>query len=140
VDVVGRDDDDQVYALALGPGELAIQHRLPGRVVAVGRQPQRLAGASGLLGRRGERACCELVAVIERHGVTVHATDERAFPAAHHAVAQAPCHEPALSSPNAASNAVADGAKSMVLQNAADSVAPWTRSMRASSHSTDSGP
>src|SRR5665213_488552 len=41
---------------------------------------------------------------------------------------------------NAASNAAAFGVKSSLRTNAQLSVAPWTRSMRPSSHSTDSGP
>src|SRR6218665_3145400 len=41
---------------------------------------------------------------------------------------------------NTASNAWVDGLKSSRLQKAALSVAPCTRSMRLSSHSTDSGP
>ncbi|MFT5127159.1 MAG: hypothetical protein ACI8W8_000760 [Rhodothermales bacterium] len=40
----------------------------------------------------------------------------------------------------AASNWTLDGLKSTFLTKAAASVAPWSRSMRVSSHSTDSGP
>src|ERR1700733_13471824 len=41
---------------------------------------------------------------------------------------------------NAASKAAAFGVKSSLRTNMHDSVAPWTRSMRPSSHSTESGP
>src|SRR5690606_14080910 len=142
-DVVRRDDHDEVDPLALGPLELALEHRLPRRVVAVVGEPERGARAARLLRGGGERARGELVTVVEGHRVAVHRPDEGALAAADHAVAEAARHDRPPSRPSsakAASNAVADGAKSSVRQNAADSVAPWTRSMRTSSHSTESGP
>ena len=42
--------------------------------------------------------------------------------------------------PNAPSNAIADGVKSSLRTNASASFAPCRRSMRESSHSTESGP
>src|SRR5690606_6930873 len=94
-----------------------------------------------LLRRGRESPRGQFVLAVEGQGLAVHRADERALPAADHGIAQlAAGFAHRASRAKAASKAPAAGLKSRRRQNAALSVAPCTRSMRLSSHSTDSGP
>ncbi len=85
--VVGRDDGDRLDAV-LQPA-LAPRHLLERAVAAVFAQPELQAGGLGALRLGGERAGNQLVLVVEPRGDAVHAADEGALSAAHHAEADA---------------------------------------------------
>ena len=141
VHVVGRDDADEVDAFAGRAAQFVFEQRLPGRVVAVVGEAEFAPGGERLFGARRQRAGGELHLAVERHCPTMYAADEGALAAADHRIAQfVHTDSPSYFFSNAASKATPDGLKSTRRQKAALSVAPCTRSMRPSSHSTESGP
>ena len=149
VQVVGRDDGNKVDALFGWAAQLVGQQLLPAAVVAVIGQKQVAARGACLVGAAGEGAGHQFDLAVQRGSLAVHAADEGIAAAAHHGIAQAAwwirsvegkAHEACWSLANTASNAPAAGLKSRRLQKAALSVAPCSRSMRLSSHSTLRGP
>ena len=146
VQVIGGDDADEIDALARRATQFVFQQRLPGRVITVIGQPQLAPRSARLVRVRRKRTGDQLHLPVERHGLTMYATYESALAATDHRVTQLfhdlspSCAEFAVYFSKAASKATPDGLKSSRRQNAALSVAPCTRSMRLSSHSTESGP
>ena len=147
--VVRGDDDDEIQSFRGGPRRLGHRHLAMAAVDAIGRKEQIRARITRTLGVRRERARHQFRLSVHLRGDAVHAADEGAATATDHAETQLASDHPRVSlscagcaaeASNAASKARALGLKSSRRTNAAASVAPWTRSMRASSHSTDSGP
>ena len=148
--MVGRHDDDEIDALVGRAPQFVGQQRGPVAVVACLVQEQVAARRTGLVRARRKRAGDQLGLAVERDRVAVHRADEGVAPTPDHGVAQLAqgrrtsgrrrhrAHRFSLA--NTASKAPAAGLKSSRLQKAALSVAPCTRSIRLSSHSTLKGP
>src|SRR5664280_3379967 len=137
--VVGRDDDDEIETRVrrhpgFGPDHLGVTSVDPRGIeqeIGAGRPGARRIGR--------ERAGHQLGLAVHDGGEAMHGADQGATAAANHAKTQLPVHADPFFS-NAASNARALAVKSSRRTKAAASVAPWIRSMRLSSHSTESGP
>jgi hypothetical protein len=87
VEVVRRHDRHHVDAVVRALA-LALGHLVEVAVAALGCEPQRRPARLGPLGRGGERARHQLVAVVEPRRDAVHRADERPLAAAHHAEPQ----------------------------------------------------
>ncbi|MDR6162673.1 hypothetical protein QE391_002301 [Pseudomonas fluorescens] len=81
VQMIGRNDDQQLHALLGGQGRLAGEQGLPIVVTALGGQTQRGRGALIVLGVAAERAADQFEASIEAGGLPVGAGDEGTFTA-----------------------------------------------------------
>ena len=92
VHMVGRDDGDEIHPRRFGQPGLALDHLLERAVATVGGQEK--VRATGLRAFRvgGERAADQFNLLIHRRRDAVHGADERAAPAADHAVMNFSAH------------------------------------------------
>ncbi|MCY1181092.1 hypothetical protein D9M73_215770 [compost metagenome] len=81
VQVVGRDDHQQLHALLGGQRTLGLDHLLPVAVAARGRQAQCRAGIQVVLRVAAEGAAHQFKTAIEPGGLTVGLSDECALAA-----------------------------------------------------------
>ena len=90
VHVVGRDDGDEVHALAGRQLGLGFNHFLKGAVATGGREEEVRAGSLGAFRVRGKRAADKFHLLIHRRRDAMHPADESPASAAHHAVTNFP--------------------------------------------------
>ena len=144
VDMVRSDDGDEVHTLAERQSSFGFHHFLEIAVASLRREEEIGTGVARALRVAAECAADEFDLPVESRRHAVDASDEGAASATDHAHADfafcgAHWDLPFFLS-KAASKATALEEKSRSRTNAAASVAPWMRSMRMSSHSTESGP
>ena len=167
VQKIRRDDGHEINPLIRRQRGFGLGHLGIAAIDAFGIQEQLLARRLRIFRIGRERARDEFDLTIKICSHAMHRADEGVLPAADHAVTKFAFHRIEsikLFSPQshrdtecflcgfvslwlnyfffekAASNAAWFGAKSSLRTNAQLSVAPWMRSMRPSSHSTESGP
>ena len=84
VQVVGRDDGNNLHALRLGPQLFLLNEFLIGAVHAVGRQAQEYARGVGFFGVAAEGPGGELIQAVEGRRHAVDGSDEGPLPTANH--------------------------------------------------------
>ena len=90
VQIVRRDDRDELHALVGRQLGLGREHRVEVGVAALGRQSQARTAAPAALGVARERAADELERLVETRSGAMHGADECAFAAADHAESDFP--------------------------------------------------